>query len=295
MLPSRLMPDTGLAVSLLVVDKTRRQQQNDRQVKFIDASDLSPRRIEKLHSEGKIDAIRTLVREKISYSGPSCASKHSLDLVVAGESLLASAHCLTEEQKKARRIVMEAPNKELGQVAHFFRPLLPNREERGEKIHILNVQQLSQFGYTNPVAEQDGYFERSGKMDPLLRSGDIVLGFRGVLGKVGIIAPDFSSDDLWVPSQSCLVLRPAKKDYDPRLLFLYLRSEVGQTMIKKLASGATVPMVQINDLKRLPVILPTPEQAEKMLADFEKEVSVCSKIEALEADRRNLANGYWNL
>lgn len=295
LLPQGLMPDSIIPVSLLIIDKTHATETPDWDVKFINASSLSAKHIEELNTKGDVEAIRALVTDKLSYDQPECVSKHPLDLVVQGASLLATAHCISDEQKRAQQFVENSNHVPLSEVANFFRPLLPCKDKKGEKIHILKVQQLSQHGYTSPMVEQDGFFERSGKTDPMLRAGDIVIGIRGVLGKVGIISPDFPDDELWVASQSCIVLRPAKKDYDARLLFMYLRSEIGQCMIHKMTIGATVPMVQINDLKKMPVILPSPEQAVALLASFEKEVEICKGITELEQQRDAMAKRVWPL
>lgn len=137
--------------------------------------------------------------------------------------------------------------------------------------------------------------ERQGKMDPLLQPGDIVLAIRGTLGKVGMLPPDWQDEELWVANQSCLVLRPARRDVDARLVYLYLRSAIGQAALQSLDCGASTPLVQLSDLKKMPVPVPSPEEAQAMLADFEKELALCARMEELRKEVDLLAGSHWSL
>ena len=70
---------------------------------------------------------------------------------------------------------------------------------------------------------------------------------------------------------------------------------LGQELLKKLACGATVPMVQMKDLKKLEVVMPTGEQAGQLLHDFDAEVTLSEQIDNLERQRRELAARHWRL
>ena len=293
MLPERLLPDTALGVSLLILNKDR--SVDDRQVQFINASGIDTKKVEALAKAEAFTELRDYVRGELSYARPDGASAHSLDLVVRGESLLASAHCLTDEQKQAQALLTGLQTNKLEKVAHFFRPLLPSKDGKGDKLKVLNVAQFSSYGYTKPECQTEAYVERAGKTDQLIQAGDVLLCIRGTLGKVGIAAKDFTTDDPWIVSPAAIILRPVKKDYDSRLLYLYLRSELGQTLLKKIATGATVPMVQIKDLKNLDVVIPIGAEAEQLLADFEAEVALSEQIAQLEAQRKELSSRQWSL
>ena len=293
MLPERMRPDTNLGVSLLILNKDRTSE--DRQVRFINASTIDTKKVEALAKAEAFAELREYVRGELSYDRPDCVSVDARDLLIREESLLASAHCLTDEQKQAQILLAGLQTSKLGKVAHFFRPLLPSKDGKGDKLKVLNVAQFSSYGYTKPECQTETYVERAGKTDQLIQAGDVVLCIRGTLGKVGIAAQDFTTDDPWVVSPASIILRPVSKDYDPRLLFLYLRSELGQALLKKLATGATVPMVQIKDLKNLDVVIPTGAEAEQLLADFEAEVALSGQIAQLEAQRKELASHQWSL
>ena len=62
-----------------------------------------------------------------------------------------------------------------------------------------------------------------------------------------------------------------------------------------LACGATVPMMQMKDLKQLEVVIPSLEEAEALLRDFEEEVALSKEMEELERKRRELVSRHWSL
>ncbi|WP_294557063.1 type I restriction-modification system subunit M/S [uncultured Mailhella sp.] len=295
MLPERLLPYTALGVSILVLDNDRSSASHDCMVNFIDASGLDGKEVQALVRAGKREKLRDYVRQALNYTNPDCVSVDARDLILQDASLLASAHCLTDAQKKARSLLENFHTVKLGDVVHFFRPLLSNKDRKGEKLNVLNVAQFSSFGYTKPEPQAEAYVEHGGKTDQLIQPGDVLLCIRGSLGKVAIASDAFSTDDPWIASSASIILRPARKEYDPRLLFLYLRSELGQELLKKLACGATVPMVQMKDLKQLEVVIPPLAEAESMLRDFEEEVALSEQMEKLERKRRELAARHWSL
>lgn len=293
-LPEKLLPDTFIPVSILILDKER-SFIIDPMVRFIDASRLDTTKISKMWQNEKLPELRAFVTKALGYSQPQCVAVDTRDLCVRGESLLATAHCLSEEQKQVQEKLQQTRTMKLGKLVNFFRPLLPSKTGEGEELNILQPGQLKLWGYTTPSGHSPAMIERAGKTDPLLQPGDVVLGIRGMLGKVGIISRDWKDDTPWVVSQSCIILRPALKNYDMRLLFVYLRSEMGQIALNALACGATVPLVQIGDLKNMDIPMPSEEEAQSMIRDFTEEVSLCYNMENLQKQCDALVARHWSL
>lgn len=293
-LPGNLLPDTRLPVSILILDK-RRTFKDDPNVRFIDASQLDIAKVSTLWQDEKLSELRNFVIHEMDYKQLGCVTKDARDLCVSDESLLATAHCLNEEERQTYDRLQRCKTIKLGKLVNFFRPLLPSKTGKGEQLRILNPGQLEPWGYTTPSGQSTAQIERAGKTDQLLQPGDVVLGIRGMLGKVGIISPEWTDTSFWVVSQSCIILRPALKNYDMRLLFIYLRSEMGQIALNALACGATVPLVQINDLKNMDIPFSSEEDAQIMLHDFATEVSLCRDIDNLKKQRDNLISRHWSL
>ena len=293
-LPEKLLPDTPIPVSILVLNK-QRSFDKDPKVRFIDASRLDTTKISQMWKNENLPELRAFVAQALDYSQPQCVAVDTRDLCVRGESLLATAHCLSEEQKQVQEKLQQTKTMKLGKLVNFFRPLLPSKTGEGEELNILQPGQLKLWGYTTPSGHSPAMIERAGKTDPLLQPGDVVLGIRGMLGKVGIISRGWKDDIPWVVSQSCIILRPALKNYDMRLLFIYLRSEMGQIALNALSCGATVPLVQIGDLKNMDIPMPSEEEAQSMIRDFTEEVSLCYNMENLQKQCDALVARHWSL
>jgi type I restriction enzyme M protein len=75
---------------------------------------------------------------------------------------------------------------------------------------------------------------------------------------------------------------------DPRALFMQLRSPLGQQLLKGIVSGATIPLIQLKELRKLPVIaqdLPTQQRATRALeeeADLERQITELREQQAFQ-------------
>jgi len=107
----------------------------------------------------------------------------------------------------------------------------------------------------------------------VLEPGDLILSIKGRIGVVGLVENQSSGDEPWVPGQSFAVLRPRRSSAisESRVLYRYLSSELGQQALKGLAGGATVPFVQIADVRRLEVPIPSEDDLLR-IADGEREI-----------------------
>jgi hypothetical protein len=88
---------------------------------------------------------------------------------------------------------------------------------------------------------------------------------KGSVGKIGIVPPNVPEPGpgAWVAGQSAIVLRQRDNpqvEIDPRVLLVQLRSPIGQELLTGIVSGASIPLIQLRELMRLPVPLPDPAQ-----------------------------------
>jgi type I restriction enzyme M protein len=94
-----------------------------------------------------------------------------------------------------------------------------------------------------------------------LELGDIILAVKGSAGKVGFIRqiPEGSN---WLANQSFLILRLRRHGpiRDPRVVFRYLSSPLGQGKLQSLRGGTAVPVLQMNDMRRLAVAVPSQDE-----------------------------------
>ena len=143
------------------------------------------------------------------------------------------------------------------------------------------------------------------KLDPRARAdaevlcpNDIVLIVKGSVGKIGIASGDVEPDEacVWIAGQSAIVLRvrdPSR--IDPRALFMQLRSPLGQQLLKGIVSGATIPLIQLKELRKLPVILQDAATQQQAIAALEAEAALERQITQLRNEQALKASSLWQL
>ncbi|MDF1527390.1 MAG: N-6 DNA methylase [bacterium] len=128
-----------------------------------------------------------------------------------------------------------------------------------------------------------------------LKPGDVLLATKGTVGKVGIVPETYEGD--WLANQSFQIIR-LKKDSpinNPRVLYMYLKSEVAQDLLEVKSYGTTIPMVQKRDVVSFPVIVPSNEQQKEIVRSFEEQVRLKGKIEKLQEEIANENERHWDV
>ena len=130
-----------------------------------------------------------------------------------------------------------------------------------------------------------------------LQPDDILIAVKGTIGKVGIVPnPPAAGEGGWVAGQSFAVIRstqPAR--YMPQALLVYLRSEMGQTLLNRLAVGASQPTIQLSALKDLPVPAISQNEMAKVAHIVEEEFQIQQQIEQLREKQAALGAQQWAL
>jgi type I restriction enzyme M protein len=78
-------------------------------------------------------------------------------------------------------------------------------------------------------------------------------------------------------------------DFDPCALPLQLRSPLGQWLLDSIVSGATITMIQLRELVRLPVLLPSAETAAQAAEALEEEARIQQEIDRLRGQQAKVA------
>lgn len=185
----------------------------------------------------------------------------------------------------------------LEDLVEFIRPVPINasdaQADNAAQALEVGVADLPEFGYISDPKKRVQLASLRNELQPL----DILIAVKGSVGKVGIVPPGL--DAPWVAGQSCLVLRlkqPARRHpHSPHSLLLYLRSKLGQACLSRITSGAAVPLIQLRELRKLPVLIPpTQEQAAADHA-FKELVELQQQIEGMRAQQKQLASSFWAL
>lgn len=293
-MPQALLPSTPVPFSILVLDL----EGNSSCVRFVDGTDdaFSIRdgrnRTKLVHWESLIKTIKNSKDEAISIDIP-------VEYIFSNDSNLeVSRYLLPQEQKKIQSLLSKETTKRLFEIVEFIRPTKPLAKEKTEGIPVLEIEvsNFPEYGYvTAPTKQILLPSEGLGSRDEssFLQPADILIAIKGSVGRVAIV-PLNVPNRRWVASQSCLIMR-TKRVIDPRLLFIYLCSDVGQALLRNITSGATVPLIQLKQLKELTVIIPSNQESERIIRTFEEQVQIQDRIKSLQAKLEYLNKAHWSI
>lgn len=127
-----------------------------------------------------------------------------------------------------------------------------------------------------------------------LRSGDIVYGRRGDIGRQALIRPEQAG---WMCGTGCLRLSFGDKVLNPLFLHYYLRQDDVVSWITNQAVGATMPNLNTEILRSVPVKfppLPTQQRIASILSAYDELIENSQRrIKLLEAMARGLYRAWF--
>jgi type I restriction enzyme S subunit len=126
----------------------------------------------------------------------------------------------------------------------------------------------------------DDVFEKISRY--IVDANDVVISIVGSVGLVAYIDEDLHKSSL---TENCVRITEYKKDIDPRFLFWYLTSRVGQHDIASKTVGSTQPKLPIYNIRDLEIPLPSTEEQKEIAAILG---SLDDKIELVRRENKTL-------
>lgn len=303
-LPSGLLSGTPLALSVMVID----QGGGSDEVRFINADTQRFKRVISRTRTTLADphALASLCFSKTA--DPDAASVSVQDLLKNGAQLQVNRYVLPQAIARAHAFLAAAKTVRLEEVVEFLRapPITGEADATSEHeigddmskvVCEVGPSDLPKFGYVTKPGRR--VLVGPGNVDDqALRCADIVLVVKGSAGKVGIVSAHDDSDEagIWIASQSAIVLRIRDRSrIDPRALFMQLRSPLGQQLLKGIVSGASIPLIQLKELRKLPVILQDLATQQHAARALEEEADLERQITQLRDEQTLQAASLWQL
>jgi type I restriction enzyme M protein len=292
-LPGGLLSGTSLALTVMVID----QAGGIDAVRFVNADTQRFKKVVSRTRSALTDPHGLASLCLSETEDPDVVSVSVQDLLKNGAQLQVNRYVLPQAIARAQAILATVKTVKLEELVEFLRapPITGEAEsEIGDGmstvVREVGATDLPKFGYVTTPGRRV-LVGPSAVDDQALRRGDIILVVKGSVGKVGIVSAHVDADDtdLWIASQSAIVLRvrdPSRMD--PRALFMQLRSPLGQQLLKGIVSGATIPLIQLKELRKLPVIaqdLATQQRATRALeeeADLERQITELREQQAFQ-------------
>lgn len=294
-LPSGIWTGTAIKTSLLLIEPNG----NNQSVRFIDVTgeDFIRKTTKRLLSLRNIDiALKNLASdEKLD-----CATTVSaLTLKEHEYRLDIGRYLLDPEERTVSKILEEATTVTLDSIVRFERGLSVKPEEGDYTVLEVGASELNDIGdITTPTKE--AYIsesERVKNQTGFLQPNDIIFILKGSAGKLGIVPEDvpMTGDKCWMVNRSAIVIRTTSDKVDPKVLYAYLKSDIGQTLISSLIKGATIPNISLKELKQIPVIVPSLEEQEQAIACIDKSRETQKAIKELLLEQEERQSKLWAL
>lgn len=210
-----------------------------------------------------------------------------------------SRYVLNLKQKKVLDLLDKSETVALGDIAELERGLPFKTKDGDYRILEVTTGDLNDIGdISRPtkevkVSKEDFDKSKSGILQP----NDIVLVIQGSAGKLGIIPEVIpnTDDEYWMVSKPAIAIRANPEKVDPRYLYAYLSSDVGQTQLLGITQGAAIANISLKELRDLPIILPSLEEQQQAAALVDDSRQVQRKIKKLKSDFFAKKDGFWRL
>lgn len=296
-LPQGLLRSTNIGFTILVIDPRGGHER----VRFVDA-DHERFRAATSKARCRLSDVDTLLQEI------TCSDESEHAVTVATGSILdneaqlqVGRYVVPASRKRAFDLLARSTTKTLGTLVQSIRPLASSPEaDHGVEAFEVGAQDLPEYGYIvdpgRSVRIEQALAEKAA--DQFLRARDIVLIIKGSVGKVGIVSDQAPPPGPggWVAGQSSIVLRcqPGSK-VDPRVLALQLRSPLGQELLSSIVSGATIPMIQLRELMKLQVMVPSLLESQEAAEALDREASLQNDIARIRNELAGVSAKLWAL
>lgn len=292
-LPPGLM-ELAVPVALLILNTEKASHR----IRFIDAtSDEFQVTVEKRRTILRnLEALAQLVRGSTSHPHvidvqPDQVREHDYNLE-AGRYLLGNA-----AQQRGKSL----ENIPLGKLSEHFEIIRARQHATsvcGVPIREIQAADVPDYGATVSASKESLFDLNSPRAEAyFLRRQDVLLAIKGSVGKVGIVpdAPE-AGEGGWLAGQSFVVLR-AKADttYSPVALLLFLRSELGQSLLKSQIVGASMPTLQLASIKDFTIPQLGQDELDTITSVFQKESEIQREIHALCEQQARLSADIWML
>lgn len=288
-LPGGMLNDTPIPTALLLSKPPSHAPQT---VFMVDARGDRPRAASGMvFPSGLAQAISRHTETEISRSV-------GVGEVADNNFVLTPERYLSLDAKRIQELASSSETVLLEEVVEFSRPQALPKDAVGATENFIEVgaADIDEVGLVRAPTKQLAV-AREAMMQARraqLEAGDIILAVKGGAGKVGFIRqiPDGSN---WLVNQSFLILRMRRHGpiRDPRVLFRYLSSPLGQGMLQSLRGGTAVPVLQMNDMRRLAVAVPSLDEQGDIARQVDALFVLQDQIEKLRASVADHQKKIW--
>jgi restriction endonuclease S subunit len=88
-------------------------------------------------------------------------------------------------------------------------------------------------------------------------------------------------------------LRDSSPIKHPVVLFRYLASSLGQRLLQFFSQGLTVPMIQMGELRKLPIVVPSDDEQQEIVSDRQTMLELYRQIAGIDRQIKEIDSTSW--
>ena len=286
-----LLTNSSIPCAMMVINMNKSQDMKNK-IQFINADEIyeNVRRGKRILNDDNINTILDIYRGKNNIDGVS--EIVSLENIEGG-NLLPSRYVVKTEFNSSEygkvKIHLDKLNasKKLGEIGTFYRGInvtSKNVQDSNGKYKIINLADIKD-GELDVDLLPTYSIENNARVEAYkVEAGDIIISNKGAT-KICII-PEHEGDVLI--SQNFIGIR-VKSSYNPEYIKEFLESPIGEYLIDSRKTGTAVVMINVKDLKEIPIVEMSLEDQNKIIDEYiEKEKKLKKEMEELQHKLENL-------
>lgn len=287
-LPPNLHSATSIETVFFVVNK----QKSDNTVHFINLKDDSF-----IKRDGRrlilkdLDAILDIYENKKEIENISIIVSNE-DIVSNNYSLAIDRYVIPQEAKELQKSLEKYELVQLEDIADIRRSQLFKDEEEGKEVYEISPSDFSKAGFTlecGKIKQIGSQYKRlqTYKLEPY----DVLLSTKGTIGKVGVIG---EISEAIIASQAIQVIKVQGDDKKEKAisLYMFLKSDLGQTILASLVAGTAMPQISTAEIKKLSIPLLSKEQEKRLISSFKDESKMYNEIEKINDNIRSIHSNF---
>jgi type I restriction enzyme M protein len=194
-----------------------------------------------------------------------------------------------QEVKELQTILSSYQTVKLQDIAQIRRSQLLKDEGDGKEIYELSPSDFAKAGFTIKGGKLKKIGSQSNKYETYkLKPYDVLLSTKGTIGKVAIIGEIYEP---LVASQASQVIRVGDKNKAIKL-YMFLKSDIGQAMLKQLVAGTAMPQISTNEIKQLQIPILSNDEKKQVLLNFNNEIKMYNEINEISIDTKQIHNNF---
>ena len=291
-LPPNLHSATSTETTFFIINKIRNQhREKPTDVMFINLKDESF-----IKREGRqlvfksVDEIRDIYINKQEIKNISALISRE-EIIENNYSFAIDKYVINEKTKEVHKELEKFELIKLEDIADIRKSQLFKDEEKGLEIFEISPSDFNKAGFTLECGKIKKIESQKNRLDTYkLEPYDVLLSTKGTIGKVAIIG---KIDKPMIASQAIQVIR-LKEDKEEKaiILYMFLKSNIGQTILSSITSGTVMPQISTVEVKNLGIPKLTEENEKIIFLNFNSELEMYKKITNLEQNIKQLHNEF---